>query len=216
MGAVRALLVAIVVLGGCSFRAQSGAPGAAEVDAAAGVVDAPRPFDPVTDCPGAYGTMLPSSTSRYRVITTLATFWPHDATCNDDVPGATHAVVLETMQELVELDAVLDATQTLDRYYVGGIQDPQATVRTAGWISFDGEPLLQTAWYAPEFEPDDGGLDLIEDHGQQLVILDRLLQYLHDAAGVTAYGIVCECDGRRVAEKAKAFVVGDPNNPAPP
>jgi hypothetical protein len=122
-------------------------------------------------------------------------------------------IVFDSMQELVELDALLDATRTVTRYYVGGVQDPQAVTRDQGWIAFDGTPLLPGAWYLPENEPDDGAVDLIENQGQQLLILDTVLPYFHDATGVTAYGVVCECDGQPVAAIARTHVDNDPNHP---
>src|SRR5678815_1256769 len=174
----------LVALAACRFDLpESSIDGAVE----AGAPDAA--FNPALDCPASYGATLTStaSTSRYRVITTAAQFWTHNATCNADRPGVTHAASLGTMQEMLELDALLDAISTLDRYYLGGIQDPQATATNQGWIWLDGTPLLQTAWYLPEGEPDDGNSGT-EVHNSQLVIIDRLLQYLHDATGTSAYG----------------------------
>jgi hypothetical protein len=171
-------------------------------------------FDPATDCPGTYNVMLAATAaiSRYRIVTTLDVYWPHDALCRADRPGATHPVSLQTQQEIVDLTLYLDTTQTLDRYYVGGVQQPDATTPAGGWVAFDGTDHVQTAWHTPENEPDDGG-DTIENQGQQLMILDRLLEYLHDATGVSAYGVVCECDGIPVHPKADVYVTQDPNNP---
>jgi hypothetical protein len=92
------------------------------------------------------------------------------------------------------------------------VQSPSATARDGDWIGFDGKPLLTSAWHTPENEPDDGG-DGVENHEQQLLIFDRTLTYFHDATGVTAYGIVCECDGVPVHPTAQSYVDTDPNNP---
>ena len=205
----RSVLALAALLAACRFdlpRASSG-------DASS--PDAPTDaFDPAAQCPATYTTALASTsaTSRYRVITALATFWPHNAACNADLPGVTHAASIGTMQELVELKIALDGIATLDRYYVGGVQDPQATVVNQGWIWFDGTPLLQTAWYAAEGEPDDANVGT-EAHKQQLLIFDRLLTYLHDSTGASPYGIVCECDGTPVTAMAQDFVDRDPSNP---
>jgi hypothetical protein len=203
-------------LAACGFESPRGSPDGAPTPSEAGPPDAaPDPtFDPAAECPSTYTVSLPStaSTSRYRVITALAQFWPHNTTCNADRPGVTHAATLGTMQELTELKTGLDAASTLERYYLGGIQDPQATAPNQGWIWFDGTSLLQTAWHTPEEEPDDANSGT-ERHGQQLVILDRRLTYLHDAAGVSSYGIVCECDGTPVTAMAQDFVDRDPVNP---
>ena len=181
-------------------------PDAAEVDA----VDAA--FNPATDCPVSYADTLASSSSRYQIVQTLGTGWPQLALCNTDLPGRTHAATLETLQEVVELDALLDARLTIDRFYVGGVQSPTATAMNAGWIGFDGKPLLMSAWYTPENEPDDGA-DGIENQTAQLLIIDHQLPYFHDAAGISVYGVVCECDGVPVHPTAQTYVDTDPNNP---
>ena len=83
---------------------------------------------------------------------------------------------------------------------------------TADWIGFDGAPLLASAWHTPENEPDDLG-DGVENQQQQLLILDRMLQYFHDATGPGPYGVICECDGVPVNPTAQLYVDTDPNNP---
>jgi hypothetical protein len=212
---VRSFASWLAALAACGFTppgvATSDAPGA---DADGGPDGVPA-FDPAIDCPATYTTQLASTaaTSRYRVIGDLRSFWVHNAACNADRAGATHAVVLNQMQELLELKAHLDGVAVLDRYYLGGVQDPQATAANEGWIWFDGTPLLLTAWHTAEGEPNDNDAMGREGHRQQLVILDRRLTYLHDATGTSLYGIVCECDGKPVAATAQAFVAGDPNHP---
>lgn len=208
LGAWLAALAALTALAACGFQSPMSAPDGAPAGPDAAV------FDPATDCPPSYTASLASTaaTSRYRVITTTGPFWPHNATCNADRPGATHAMAPGTMQELTELKAHLDTASTLDRYYLGGVQDPQATAVNQGWIWFDGTPLPQTAWYQLENEPDDNNSGT-EAHNSQLVIIDRLLTYLHDATGTSSYGIVCECDGAPVAPTAQDFVDRDPTNP---
>ena len=89
---------------------------------------------------------------------------------------------------------------------------PQAASRTQGWIWFDSTPLLQDAWHLPEGEPDDNNAGT-EIHRAQLVIIDHLLTFLHDAIGDSSYGIICECDGTSVAAAAQDFVDRDPSNP---
>jgi hypothetical protein len=205
---IAASLAALAALAACSFGSPAAVDGMPGPPAEAG---APA-FDPATDCPGTYTILLASTalTSRYRVITTTAQFWPHNTACNNDRPGVTHAAVLGAMTELLELEAHVDALP-LDRFYLGGVQDPQATAPSQGWLWFDGTPLLQTAWYTQGSEPnDDGG---IENQEQQLLILDTSQMYLQDAVGATAYGIICECDGTPVAATAQDFVDRDPNNP---
>src|SRR5689334_16483537 len=104
----------LAALAACGFRSPASTPDGVPAGPDA-VPDAPA-FDPATDCPASYTASLASTaaTSRYRVITTIGPFWPHNATCNADRPGATHAATLGTMQELSELKAHLDAASTLD------------------------------------------------------------------------------------------------------
>ena len=168
-------------------------------------------FDAARDCPVSYGDTLPSQTSRYLIVQTIGTGWPQLALCNE-APSRTHAIVLGSMTEIVELDALLDGKSTIDRFYIGGVQSPTATTMTGDWITFDGAPLLQTAWYTNENEPDDGG-DGLENQTSQLLIFDRLLPYLHDAAGVSSYGVLCECDGVPMHPTAANYIDQDPNNP---
>jgi hypothetical protein len=168
-------------------------------------------FDAARDCPVRYADTLPSQSSRYLIVQAAATAWPQLAIC-DEAPAVTHAIVLGSQQELVELDALLDGKSTIDRFYVGAVQNPTATTMTGDWITFDGAPLLQSAWYTPENEPDDGG-DGVENQTSQLLIFDRVLPYLHDAAGISTYGVICECDGVPVHPTAASYLALDPNNP---
>ena len=211
---------AALVLGACSFshgsspsdgatdpRADAAADGDVRADAAPG--DAP-PFDAAL-CPASYADTLAASKSRYRIDQTLMTAWPLLEACKQDHLGWTHAVVFDSMAELTELDILLDSRATTSRFWIGGVQNPAATTTNAGWIGFGGAPLLASAWHTPENEPDD--LDGTENGGQQLLILDRMLQYFHDATGPGPYGVICECDGVPVHPTAQQYVDTDPNNP---
>jgi hypothetical protein len=208
-----ASVASLAALAGCSFDSPKG--GASAGPDAAGAPDAPRGFDPGADCPGSYPVRLEATAaaSRYRVVTSLEQFWPHNDACNADRRGSTHAVSIGSMDELVALEAHLDTVGVILRYYIGAVQDPDATAKDVGWISFDGTDLLKTAWYTNE--PNDGTASPNEQRGQQLIIIDRTLPYFQDAVGTTPYGIVCECDGIAVAAKAQDFVDRDPNNPNP-
>ena len=210
--------VVLIVCAGCSFRLPG--TGAAPVDATApaDTVDAQdreaSAFDPAADCPATYTVALPSTmaTSRYRVIDTAALAWDGFAACDADGATIVHAMSIGSMTELTELvTAVATAVQT--RFYIGGVQDPTATTPGALWINFDGTALLDTAWYTPEAEPNDLDDGDETDHEQQLLIIDKTLQYLHDAVGNTVYGTICECDGTGTSATARAFVDADPNHP---
>jgi hypothetical protein len=208
-------LVFVVAVTGCGFRIEAvpdGSIGDAAIDGAD--IDAMVPgFDPGRDCPGSYPLSIPATvtTSRYRVILATALYWPHEQACLADRPGSTHLASPDSMTELLGLELAVSGNVGA-RFYIGGIQSPSALTPTADWITFGGADLLQTAWHVPETEPDDGG-DQIENQGQQILILDPALDYLHDATGITAYGAICECDGLPVAPKARMYVDTDPNNP---
>jgi hypothetical protein len=222
MARVAGLTAALAWLAACNFTAPGGTgqgsdaavdPDAAEPDAA--VPDAMRAFDPALDCPDTYTVQLASTmaTSRYRVIGDLQSFWDHNAACNSHRPGVTHAAVLGTMQEAMQLKAHLDNTSVYDRFYIGGVQDPAATDANEGWLGFDGMGLLPTAWHTPEGEPNDNNGLGNELHREQLLVFDRDDPYFHDAGGALLNGVVCECDGQPVAAAAQGFIDGDPNNP---
>jgi hypothetical protein len=164
-------------------------------------------------CPGAYNITLPSTaaTSRYRIVATPSMFWPHENVCSAGMPGATHAINLETTEELADLRTQLDAlSQRL--HYVGAVQDPAATAADAGWINMDGTPVATGLWTVSTAEPDDGdgGED---DHLNQLATYDRQVTGLRDAIGTELAGIVCECDGLPVSAMARTSIDTDPNNP---
>jgi hypothetical protein len=179
------------------------------VDAAVDIADA---FDPAAQCPASYGVTLPGSSSRYRIIATTATYWAHHATCVADLPGATHPLTLDNMQEATDLAAHL-ADVAVDRVYIGGVQDPAATAVSEGFIALDGTPLIGGVWHLGETPPEPNDNDAIENQQSQLVLFDRLQMYVHDAAGPTVLGAACECDGKPIATMAQQFIDADPVNP---
>jgi hypothetical protein len=211
--AVARCVVCALLLGACGFShgTAPASDGSVVVSDVASDAAPDAGFDAARDCPVSYGDTLASSASRYRIIETVDTAWPQLALCKEET-GYTHAAVVASMQEIVELDALLDGKTTTTRFFLGGVQSPTATTMTGDWITFGGAPLLQSAWYTPENEPDDGG-DGLENQTSQLLIIDRTLPYLHDAAGITAYGIVCECDGVPLHPTAASYIDQDPNNP---
>lgn len=176
------------------------------------IVPDAAPWTPAA-CPAAYNVTFLSTaaTSRYRIVATPSTFWPHENVCNAGMPGATHAININTPEEFADLRTQLDALAQR-HHYVGAVQDPAATAADAGWINIDGTPVATGFWSVAGAEPDDetGGE---ADHQNQLATYDRQVTGLADAIGTEAAGIVCECDGLPVSAMARTFIDTDPNNP---
>jgi hypothetical protein len=205
MGVMRVAWIALVA--GCGFEtpAARDVQPDAEPDAA---VDAP--IDSFADaCPSSYNVALPGPT-KYRLILGGAAAWVHSDDCDDDLPGATHLVVLETMVELVSVGALLDTFTGIanDRIWIGGVQQRPAALPADNWLGFDGMPLL-SGWTTGE--PND---DTVEDGGEQFVRIERSRRYFSDIEGVDPAGALCECDGKSVAPNARAAITS--NRPPPP
>jgi len=167
--------------------------------------DAPRVFDPATDCPASY--LLAGPTSRYRILTTGQPASAHNTDCNDDLPGATHLVALDDAAELIAVMTHVNATANLPggqgNAYVGGVQLRTQTTDLAGWLSITGGPLL--AIWDPG-EPNDGG-DNAENSAENFTMLERTRSSLIDVSGTGAFGAVCECDGKPVDAAAAAAII---------
>ncbi len=229
--------IALLALGGCSFSVAggNGAPGDASGDAKnadAAVDGAPdAPADAMADatlplvCPLNYIGISGSST-KYRPIYTLGSYWTHEASCEGDTPNKiTHAAVVDDLAEAAALRTYLLAQVPVYRVFgVGAVQSPTATTVEGGWVDFRDRPLDPALWgvYAGVPQPDDvatmsGGASS-ENHEQNLAFLDLdstgTNPYLRDGSGVGLnYAFLCECDGHPVGPIAQGYVDGDPNNP---
>lgn len=226
---------ALVVLGGCSFSVAGGGNGAPD-DAAA---DATKPIDAAPDgppdamadatlplnCPLNYIGITGSST-KYRPIYTLGTFWQHEASCEGDTPNKiTHAVVIDDLAEAAALRTYLLAQMpAYPAFGVGAVQAPTATTVGGGWVDFRDRAIDPALWgvYANVPQPDDvatmSGQASSENHEQNLAFLDLdstgTNPYLRDGSGVGLnYVFLCECDGHPVGPVAQGYLDGDPNNP---
>jgi hypothetical protein len=156
-------------------------------------------------CPASYNVQLPGP-SRYRLLPAGHPAWEQSDTCNQDLPGATHLVVLETLPELLSVSAFVDNPVTItaaNAVWIGGVQLRSAVLPGDGWLSFDGTSLID-AWKPGE--PNDG---TVEDHGEQFVFLERGQRYLADKPGTTSSGALCECDGKPVAATAAAAITAN-------
>jgi hypothetical protein len=94
--------------------------------------------------------------------------------------------------------------------WVGGVQQHTATKIGAGWLRFDGQPLIG-AWYdgqgdngEPDMEPNDG--DGCENGLEQFVIIKPMKNGLQDSDGSNTKSALCECDGKPIAATAAAEI----------
>ena len=163
----------------------------------------------ISDCPSTYDVVLASTqaTSRYRVVFSVNPFWEHETACSSHLPGATHLLIPDSVQELDELVLAYSGIN----FYVGAVQDPTMTSPSAGWIRLDGAVNL-VGWSLDQ--PDDEN-DNEEDHNSQIAYVSSVAAggRLFDASGLVNFRAVCECDGRPISAMARSYIDADPNNP---
>jgi hypothetical protein len=187
----------IALVAGCGFQSPAADPS---------MGGAPDSSFDYTTCPASYNVALPGPT-RYRLIATGRAAWDHSDTCNADLLGATHLVVLETMPELLSVSGFVATnanTIANNAVWVGGVQLRTALTPRDGWLGFDGAALID-AW-DPNEPNDTGGTEA--DHGEQFVFLENARR-LADRPGNTGIGALCECDGKPVATNAAAAIVAN-------
>ena len=148
-------------------------------------------FDPAM-CPVGYAvnnvTVEPSS--RYRLIPTGRTLKAHDADCNDDHPGWTHLVTLESNTEGQQIRDHM----TNSIFYVGAVQLRNQVQTTANWFLVTGDPMPAT-WQIGQPNDNGGG----ENNAQNFAAADSGSDgRLNDVSGSYGYAAVCECDGKPV------------------
>lgn len=185
---------ASLLLVGCSFEPGLGD----EPDAPAAVIDT---FS-VDACPADYSIIGP--TSRYRLINQNTKAWLHSDDCNDDLPGATHLVAIDDPAERGLIESAINGVDGLqnNRVWVGGVQAPSLATVSTGWLLVSGEPLAIALWGGGE--PNDGGA--IEDNGENFAGLERNRVGLVDFPTLDDQTAICECDGKPLAEAAKAAI----------
>jgi hypothetical protein len=199
-------LACLVLATGCGFQAQ-----AAALDDTSATLDAS--FNLAT-CPVGYDVVLPGP-SRYRLIATAAHADLQITACNNDLPGRTHLVVLDSVPELVAVSMLLDneapGAIAGDSIWIGGVQQRTALLPADNWLGFDDLPLIANQWAVPT-EPNDGGGPLATtelDHGEQFVSIKRGKRYFSDTSRATSYGALCECDGKPVGTLAAAAITSN-------
>jgi hypothetical protein len=168
------------------------------------MVDAMIDAPPMLVCPIDYTVTVTGSSSRYRISSSNGNFAQHHASCNDDMAGATHLAVFDTLSELDQITAMLSqVTQPNDgRFYVGAVQMMNQATTSAGWLHFTGGAVPATFWGTGH--PEDNDTSEL-DHDQQLAALDAGLR-LNDVSGSVFYGAVCECDGKTIDPTAAAHL----------
>ncbi len=161
----------------------------------------PDAFD-VASCPSTY--QIVGQTSRYRVISEGRKAWEHSDDCNDDLSGATHLVALDSDEEVVAIQAVVQNTGNLsnNKAWVGGVQPQMQVAPGLGWLSVTGGSMITTAWAGNE--PNDGGGN--EDSGENFVGYERGRTGLIDFPSGDTHGAVCECDGKPLDAAAGAAI----------
>lgn len=177
--------------------------------------DAPAAFI----CPSEYTVTITATASRYRVITSNATFWSHRTTCNNgDQEATTHVAVLDSISEAVQLkaEAMSAGSQpSQGRFYVGAIQTSLSPTLGGGWFWATGGGVPANMWgqFSGIQQPDDGADNAEAGHDEQLAAFDPGAEYLIDVRGTTGYGAICECDGQGENAAATTLIDADPNNP---
>jgi hypothetical protein len=156
-------------------------------------------------CPASYQAAL-LGPSRYRVLGDGHRAWEQSDTCNLDLPGATHLVILETADELARVAGFLAHANdgiAHNSLWVGGVQRRTTTRPGESWIGFDGAPLLDS-WN--NGEPNDDGGSGENDHKEQFAMIEHNHDGLADAAGNISGGALCECDGKRLSPDVVATI----------
>lgn len=193
--------IVIVGLAGCGFESPAAPRDASMDDADPSIFDAstddadPSIFDPTT-CPNSY--TIPGLTSRYRIIIDGHEAWEQAADCADDIAGTTHLAVLDSTAELVAIQSAVDLSSAGiagNQLWIGAVQLRDQLSPGAGWLGFDGNPLISNVFRNPP-EPNDGNNS--EDNDEQFARITKTQTQLTDDAGGGSFGAVCECDGRAV------------------
>jgi hypothetical protein len=173
---------------------------AAMIDAA---IDAPpidAAFDPAT-CPAGYTTTIAAAPqSRYRWITVDRAWLAQHQDCADDLPGATHLAVLDTVAEAQQIAAAAGGATS---YQVGAAQAPAQATVLAGWYELTGEPVPAATWQSGQPNDNNGTENGEQNRGSVNASAGPLLQ---DIDSVFATRAVCECDGKPIAPAVAAFL----------
>ncbi len=193
----------ILLVAGCGFQSPPGMPG--ETDGSDGTATAPDASFDYASCPASYNVTALPGPSRYRLIIDGHRAWEQSDACNQDMPVATHLVVIETTQELAAVVAFVKtpgAGIAGNALWIGGVQPKTARFPSDGWLGFDGQRLIN-GWGVGE--PNDKGNDE-NNHEEQFVKMQQDKAYFIDTAGTDNIGALCECDGKSIAPTVASVI----------
>lgn len=159
-------------------------------------------FDPAL-CPSGYDNngIDASPQSRYRLISATAPVATQNADCNDDYPGWTHLVVLDSSTEGQQLRDNL----TSSPFYVGAVQDRNQSRTYRGWHQFTGGSVPMI-WQ--NFQPNDG--DNFENNRENFAAADSSFNgHLNDVRGDSNLQAICECDGNPIPADIAATIAAN-------
>ncbi len=158
-------------------------------------------FDPST-CPAAYnGVLTGYPNAKYVMLQPTGAdegrFVQQAARCEQGLPGATHAVIVDSAAKAAALATFVG--QTPVRVWIGLVQSSDATAVDADWITFAGLPVDASLWATAQMEPNDANSSET-DHAEQAGAFSS--SRLYDLPAEQPLAIVCECDGRATAPLA--------------
>ena len=193
----------IILIAGCGFHSPPGTT----TDPDAG----PDTDNPGSgQCPASYDVTKLPGPSHYRLIVDGHRAWEQSDDCNDDLPGSTRLVVIETRKEFDDISAYIKTGlgTAMDSVWIGAVQLPTAATVDTDWLGFDGAPLFD-GWGGSE--PNDNNTSNPDEanHEEQFVRMTRTNPpYFIDDSGPKMFGAICECDGKPIAATVPALING--------
>jgi len=153
-------------------------------------------------CPIGYDVSLYPG-SKFRIITATMKAWDASDDCTNDLDGATHLAAALTRDKLDVLIGAL--TVRMQAYWwIGAVQPTNVSLPIERWVWTTGEPVDPTMWDSP-VEPNDGN-GIEDDHRDQFAMIGMNKPGLADVNGDSLQLALCECDGRPLADDAKAAI----------
>lgn len=199
---MRGLVVLLAAIAGCGF--EHGQLDGVGVDANGGVDASDAEIDTVVPvaCLETYTITVPSTTTKYRVIETAASFTTQHQACNADQPDQTHLASPETATEATELrDAIVSLGNVGgSQFYIGAVQKPDSGSVTADWYVFTGAALDGALWVSTPNDDNPG-----ENNEENLGALNTG-DLMHDVTGDLPYPAICECDGLPIDPTVAGFI----------
>lgn len=151
-------------------------------------------------CPAAYDiTIAAAPSSRYRYITAGHAWLTQHQDCANDLPGATHLVVFDTLAEAQQIAAAATGSS----YHAGAAQLPNQAATDAGWFWLTGEPVDAGIWH-PGQPNDNAG---VENDEQNRGFVNKPDGFgLQDGDNAFQTDAMCECDGKPIDPAVAAIL----------